>query len=53
MHIQFSSKDPTYPCFAQKTIDIQNKSKDAMYLLDEKHNEYPTSAHSNTILSHN
>jgi hypothetical protein len=28
----FSSKVPMYPCFAQKTMDIQSKSKDAMYL---------------------
>jgi hypothetical protein len=24
-----------YPCFAQKTIDIQSKSKDAMYQSDK------------------
>ena len=35
MDIQFSSKDPMYPCLAQKTMDIQSKSKDAMYPLDE------------------
>ena len=35
MRIQFSSEDPIYPCFAQKTMDIQSKSKDAMYLSDE------------------
>ena len=29
------TKDLMYPCFAQKTIDIQSKSKDAMYPLDE------------------
>jgi hypothetical protein len=31
MHIQFSSKDPIYPCLTQKTMDIQSKSKEAMY----------------------
>ena len=35
MHIQFSSKDLIYQCFAQMTMDIQSKSKDAMYLSDE------------------
>ena len=35
MHIQFSLKDPMYPCFAQKTMDIQSKSKDAMHLSDQ------------------
>jgi hypothetical protein len=35
MHIQFNLKDPMYTCFAQKTLDIQSKSKDAMYSLDE------------------
>ena len=34
MHIQFSSKDPMY-YFAQKTTDIQSKSKDGMYPSDE------------------
>ena len=41
-----------YPCFAQKTMDIQSKPKDAMYPW-MKHNEYPTLAQSITILSHN
>jgi hypothetical protein len=35
MHIQFSSKDPKNLCFVQKTMDIQSKSKDAMYPSDE------------------
>ena len=35
MHIQFSSKDQMYLYFAQKTMDIQSKSKDAMYPSDE------------------
>jgi hypothetical protein len=35
MHIQFSSKNPMDPRFAQKTMDIQSKSKDAMYPSDE------------------
>ena len=35
MHIKFSSKDPMYPRFAQKTLDIQSKSKYTMYLSDE------------------
>ena len=30
-----------YPCFAQKTMDIQSKPKNEMYLWT-KHNEYPT-----------
>ena len=41
-----------YPYFAQKTMDIQSKSKDVMYPT-KKHNEYSTSAQSNIILSHN
>ena len=35
MYIQFSSKDLMYLYFARKIMDIQSKSKDAMYLLDE------------------
>jgi hypothetical protein len=35
MHTQFSLKDPIYLCFAQKTMDIQSKLKDAMYMSDE------------------
>ena len=30
MRIQFSLKDLMYPCFAQKTMNIQSKLKDAM-----------------------
>ena len=39
-HIWFSSKDPLYLCLAKKTIDIQSKPKNEMYLW-VKYNEYP------------
>jgi hypothetical protein len=35
IHIRFNSKDQIYLCFAQKTMDVQSKQKNAMYLSDE------------------
>jgi hypothetical protein len=52
MHIQFISKGSMYLYFAQKIMDIQSKLNDVMYLSGEAMNN-PTSAQSNTILSHN
>ena len=40
-HICFNSKDPIYPCFEQKTMDIQSKPKTDMYPW-MNHNEYPS-----------
>jgi hypothetical protein len=35
IHIRFSSKDPMYSCFAQKTMNTQSQPKDAIYPSDE------------------